>query len=92
VDHPDGAVLTVWVVPGASRTEIVGLHDGALRVRVSTPAERGKANRALAKLLKSVTGAHDVIVLSGATSRRKTVLLRNIGAAEGARTLIGDET
>ena len=50
--HPDGATVEVWAVPGASKTEISGLHDGALRVRLATPAEGGKANRALERLLK----------------------------------------
>jgi uncharacterized protein (TIGR00251 family) len=87
---PEGAVVEVWVVPGASRTEIRGLHDGALRVRLAVPAEGGRANRELAKLLKSETGAHDVTLLSGTASRRKTLLLHDIDVAEGQRLLADD--
>ena len=35
------------VVPNASRTEAVGLHDGALRLRLAAPPVDGKANDAL---------------------------------------------
>jgi uncharacterized protein (TIGR00251 family) len=87
-DHPDGSIVAVWAVPGASRTEIRGIHDGALRVRLATPAEGGKANRELEKLLKSATGARKASLVAGATSRRKTVLLRDIDAAR-ARELLG---
>ncbi|NOX22165.1 MAG: DUF167 domain-containing protein, partial [Actinobacteria bacterium] len=50
-EQDDGVVVDVWVVPGASRTEIVGAHDGALRIRVAAPPEGGKANRAVRKAL-----------------------------------------
>jgi uncharacterized protein (TIGR00251 family) len=86
-DHPDGSIVAVWAVPGASRTEIRGVHDGALRIRLATPAEGGKANRELVKLLKSATGAREVSLVAGATSRKKAVLLRNIDAAQGRKLL-----
>ncbi len=91
-DHPEGATLIVWAVPGASNTEIVGLHDGALRIRLASPAEGGKANRELRKLLKSVTGARDAKLISGDTSRRKTVLLTNIDAERARNRLIAGGT
>jgi hypothetical protein len=67
-----GTLIDVWVVPGASRTEIAGVHDGALRVRVAPPAEGGKANRALLRLFSKVTGA-PALLERGTTSRRKQV-------------------
>ncbi|NNF70019.1 MAG: DUF167 domain-containing protein [Acidimicrobiia bacterium] len=79
----DGAVFAVWVVPGASRTEINGTHDGALRVRVASPPEGGRANRALIRLLEQrlVT---PVELLSGSRSRAKRVLARGATVAEVA--------
>ncbi len=90
-EHPDGSTLTVWAVPGASRTEIRGLHDEALRIRLAAPAEGGKANRELLKLLKTKTGARQVTLLSGAASRKKTVLLRNIHPEQGRKLLARGE-
>jgi hypothetical protein len=73
--HPDGTVLEVWVVPGAARDEIVGEHDGALKVRVSAPAEGGRANRSVIRLIGAAAPGHRVTLLSGTTSRRKRVLI-----------------
>lgn len=76
--HPHGTLVEVWVVPGARTTQVVGVHGGAIRVRVKAPAERGEANRAVEKLLVEVTGAHGVELIAGETSRRKRVVLRGI--------------
>lgn len=39
--------VEVHVMPNAARTQIQGLHDGALRVRLHAPPVDGKANLAL---------------------------------------------
>ena len=41
-DADGGAVLTVKVVPGSSRDEIVGVLGEALKIATASPAERGK--------------------------------------------------
>ena len=71
---PDGALLDVWVVPGASRTEIKGIYDGALRVRVASPPMGGEANRALVRFLSKKLGCR-VQLVEGAGSRRKQLHL-----------------
>ena len=68
--HPDGSLLTVWVVPGARRSEVTGAHGDALRVRVAAVPERGQANRAVAELLSKALGRR-VRLTGGASSRRK---------------------
>ena len=87
--HPDGSLVTVWAVPRASRTEIVGLHDDALRVRIAVPPEAGKANRELETILKTTSGAAAVELVSGATTRRKTLVLRGVDPADARRLLDG---
>lgn len=74
---PDGVVLDVSVVPGASRTELVGLHDGALRVRLAAPAVEGKANAALLAWLADELGIakREAHLLRGAAARRKQIAL-----------------
>ena len=85
--HPDGSLVTVWAVPRASRTEIAGLHDGALRVRLAVPPEGGKANRELQIILKTTSGAAAVELISGATSRKKTLVLRGVDPVDARRLL-----
>lgn len=67
-----GSLVTVWVVPGSSRSQIDGPHGDALKVRVAAPPERGRANRELEELLSEAVGA-PVQVVSGGTGRRKRV-------------------
>ncbi len=63
------------VTPGASREKITGLFGDALKVAVRQPPERGKANRAVTRLLAEALGASaaDVAIAKGETSRDKVV-------------------
>ena len=85
----DGVEITVKVVPGASRDRIVGLLGDALKIQVSAPPERGKANAAVSTLLANALdiSAKDVSVIRGITSPRKTVLVRGISLAEAEKNL-----
>ncbi len=74
-ETPDGAVLSVWVVPGASRTEITGRHGDAVKIRVGAPPEGGRANRMVGELLARSLGVERARVITGEGSRRKGVLL-----------------
>lgn len=76
-----GTLVRVLVVPNASRTEVVGRHGDAVRVRVTAPAEGGKANRAVALLLTDRCGAA-VELVKGASSRRKVFLVAGKKPAE----------
>jgi uncharacterized protein len=62
-------------VPGASRSEIVGVLGNRLKVRVAAPPEAGKANRAVIELLRGWLGVREVEIASGASSPEKTVLV-----------------
>jgi len=88
----DGGVeVRVKVVPGATRTRIAGPLGNALKVQVSAPPERGKANAAVARLLAEALGvpAKAVRLTAGATSPRKTFVIDGVDAAEAARRLAG---
>ena len=76
--HPDGSLLTVWVIPGARRTEIVGYHGDALRIRVAAVPEKGKANKAVITLLERAIGS-PIRLAGGASSRRKRLV--SVGVA-----------
>jgi len=76
-----GVEIDIWVVPGSSRPGLAGLHDGALRVRVGAPPEGGKANSEAARLVAEAAGGRRGIVIRGATSRRKVVMVSGPGVA-----------
>ena len=71
----DGVLLQLSVMPNAKRTEVDGLHEGALRVRLAAPPIDGRANAALVAWLAKSLGVpkRDVQVLRGQSSRRKQV-------------------
>jgi uncharacterized protein len=70
-----GVRFDVRVQPRASRSEIVGEQEGALRVRIAAPPVDGAANEALIELLAKAlrVAKRDVKIVQGAASRRKVV-------------------
>lgn len=71
----DGCVLSLSVQPSAKQTQVDGLHDGALRVRLAAPPVDGKANAALLAWLAAELRCpkRDLSLLRGEASRRKQV-------------------
>ena len=67
--------VDVHVQPRASRSEIVGVHGAALKVRLQARPVEGAANEALVSLLAEHLGVprRAVRIVGGATSRAKTV-------------------
>jgi len=77
----DGAItVSVRVAPRASRSEIVGEHNGALRVRIAAPPVDGAANENLVHTLAKALGVPrgGVEIMSGHQSKNKTVRIRGI--------------
>jgi uncharacterized protein len=76
-----GAIeFDVRVVPRASKSEVVGEHDGALKLRIAAPPVDGAANAELIKLLAkrfAVTKAN-VEIISGETSKTKRVRITGL--------------
>ncbi len=86
----DGTILIrLHVQPKASKSRIIGFHDGCLKLAVSAPPVEGKANKAVVKFLAEIFGvpARDVVVKSGAQSRKKQVVIKTLSVAE-IRTVI----
>lgn len=88
IDHPDGALLPVLVQPRASRDQVVGVHDGRLKVQLKAPPVEGAANEAAERFLAKMLGVGrgDVTLVKGASSRRKAFLVKGLdGRAVRAR-------
>jgi uncharacterized protein (TIGR00251 family) len=73
----------VRVVPRASRSEIVGEHDGALRVRIAAPPVDGAANEELVRLLARAFGVtrSEIAITAGQTAKLKTVRVTGVRPA-----------
>jgi len=69
----DAVVVAVHAHPGAGRSEVVGRHGDALKVRVAVPPTQGRANEAIGALLAEIFGvpAKAVSLTSGEKARDK---------------------
>jgi uncharacterized protein (TIGR00251 family) len=74
-----GVVLSVRVIPRASRTQICGLQNDALKIKLQAPPVDGKANKQLVKFLSKKLGVSGsaISVIGGETSHCKRVLVRD---------------
>lgn len=90
-DHAEGTVIAVVAQPGARRPGVLGERNGALRLAVSAPPDKGKANAALAELLAEAVGckASAVRLVGGQTSRQKRFLVGGVSAEEIRERLRG---
>ena len=70
--------------PGAKRSEIVGLRDDVLHVKVAAPPRKGQANQALVALLAEALciSKSDLAILRGYTSRNKVLTLQGLSPEE----------
>jgi uncharacterized protein (TIGR00251 family) len=75
-----GLTFDIQVIPHASRSELVSVQDGVLKIKVSAPPVEGAANEACIKLLAKELGLKksQMEISSGAKSRKKTVVIKDI--------------
>lgn len=90
-EHAEGVVLPVRAQPGARRQGVVGERNGALKVAVTAPPLEGRANEAVAEVLREALGLRrgQVELIGGATGRDKRFLIRGVSAAELRGRLAG---
>jgi len=71
----EGLILHLYVQPGAKKTEIVGIHEGELKIRLNTPPIEGRANKALLQYVAQIfkVPVRQVILKRGEKSRHKTL-------------------
>jgi len=81
--------LRLRVSSGADRSEIVGRYGDGWKVRVAAAPERGRANKAVLRLLADAldVDSRRLVLVSGSTSRDKVVELSGLGASEAERRL-----
>ena len=84
-------MLTLHIQPGARKTEVVGVHGDALKIRLAAPPVDGKANAALtAFVAERLALAKSAVTLkSGQTSRRKVLEVMS-PPTDGEQRLLAD--
>jgi uncharacterized protein len=86
----NGVSFSVKVVPGSSKNGISGLLGSALKVNISSVAEKGKANQGLIKLLAGLLGCPKsaISIASGPTGPYKEILVARMTLTELENRLI----
>jgi uncharacterized protein (TIGR00251 family) len=82
-EHAGAVTFDVLVQPRASRAKLGPIHDGRLKVAVTSPPVDGEANAAVIELVaKSLGVAKSAVeVIAGASSRRKTLRVAGVSRA-----------
>lgn len=85
-----GVRIRLRVQPRAARTEVVGAHGDALRVRLTAAPVDGAANEALVRFLAERLGVarNTVRLVAGETARTKVVSVEGISAPEARARLL----
>lgn len=70
-----GLKLSLFIQPKSSKNEIIGPHNGALKVKITAPPVEGKANEELVEFLADLLDIpkRQIEILKGETGRHKTV-------------------
>jgi uncharacterized protein (TIGR00251 family) len=79
-----GIRFEVKVQPRASHTEIAGVLEGVLKVRLNSPPVDGKANQALINLLAKTLGIpkKDISIIRGETNPSKLIHIAGLNKEE----------
>lgn len=77
---PVAATLSVWAQPGAPRDRVVGRMGDAVKIAVTAPPEKGRANQAIERFLARAFGvpAASVAIVAGASAKRKLVRIAGV--------------
>ena len=86
---PGGVEIDLQIQPRASRTEVIGAHGDALKIRLAAPPVDGEANEELVRFLAKTLGVPKsaVTIARGATGRRKVVRVEGASVAAAEKGL-----
>lgn len=81
---PEGVQISLHVLPKAHKSEIIGEHNGALKIKIKAPPVDGKANEAIveffSKLLK--LSKNSIEILKGDKSKTKKILIHGLNVED----------
>jgi len=89
VTPPTSAILDVHVQPRAKKAEIVGMHGGAVKIRLQSPPVDGAANEELIRIVAKKLGLRrsDIELIGGVSSRRKRIRVNGLTVSDVLRAL-----
>ncbi len=87
-----GVFLDLYIRPSASRSKVVGEHDGRLKVSIAAPPVDGKANALIIKFFAKFFGVKksDVQLESGETGKRKRVHITGVSLEDVSQRITAE--
>lgn len=84
IETGNGVSFAVRVIPRSSKSEVIGEHDDALKVKLASPPVDGAANAELVKILAKALGIakSSIAIVSGESSKTKQLRIDGVTAAE----------
>ncbi len=72
--------IQVQIQPGSSKDQIIDLHNGRLKIKISAPPVDGKANQNLIEFIAKALGVSKskIEIVKGRTSKLKTLKISGI--------------
>lgn len=76
----NGLLLRCHIQPGARRNQLIGMHDGRLKIQLKAPPIDGKANAMLTAFLADVfpCSRAQITITHGIGSRKKTIQINGV--------------
>ena len=86
----NSTIISVKVYPNASKNEIMGFVNEVLRIRISAPPVKGKANRELIAFLSRLSSINkdDISIIKGQTSRNKLISIKGLSQESASELLL----
>ena len=86
----DGVELNVLIVPRSSRCEISGIHNNALRIKLTSPPVDNEANVQCCDFIAKQLGIakRQVLIIRGNTARKKVVKIAGVTESEVRRKMV----
>jgi uncharacterized protein (TIGR00251 family) len=88
IEHRNGTIVEVFVKPNSTRFEIAAEEDEIV-VRCTNEPVKGKVNKELVKELSRFFHA-PIEIISGSTSRKKLILIKDVKMCEVENFLLGE--
>lgn len=75
--HPKGSTISLYIQPGAAKSEVSGEYDGRLKIKIKARPVDGEANAGLIEFLAEILkiSKAKIHLISGESSRQKVILV-----------------
>ena len=91
-EHKNGLTINIYVIPRSSKSEIVGIYNDSLKIKLKSPPVDNAANEELVRFLaeKLNISKKNIEIISGHKQKKKIILLRNCVPSSFTFTMLFD--